>query len=307
MLRHALLLALALPLAAADQATEPLALWAFGADTRVIGSVIHSGEALSAGPSPARLELLGLPGSDLILRPGSDLRLSRDPAKPGRLVVELHAGRIAVDLRGAGAANEIVILGAALSVRGHDCLLLIERSASDADYVAVISGQALAGLRPDLPSVDGGMAILLQARQGLRCSSSNGLAEVDHLDQRPQLLLETGLQEQGQQSGDNASWSRDDAALATNDPPADGSLTSLPVVVVVAAPTPMPPPPLANPEPPLVVAALPIPPSPPRPAPSAEIPVTSRSRPGIALIDALAEDASPGWRRRGRSPFLTAH
>lgn len=295
-------MALALPLTAA----EPLALWAFGDDTRVVGSVIHSGETVAAGLVPARLELLGLPGSDLILRPGSELRLNHDPAKPGRLVIELQAGRMAVDLRGSGPTKEIVVLGTSLSVRGHDCLFLIERGASDTDYVAVISGQVLAGLRPDRPSHDGGMAILLQARQGLRCSASNGLAEIDHLDQRPQLLLEARLQEQGQQSGDHASWSHDDAALATNDPPADGSLTGLPVVIA-AEPVPTPPPPVATNPPALAIAELPTPVSPPPPAPPAEVPVTSRSRPSPMLIDALADDVSSGWRLRSRSPVLSVH
>lgn len=309
MLSRALLLALVVPLAAAEDVADPLALWAFGDGTRggqpvLAGAVVVAGESLTSGERPVRLELLGLPGSDVILRPGSAIHLTRDPQHRDRLVVELRAGAVEIDLRGAGADNEIEVHGAALSVRGHDCLFLIERDGADADYVAVISGQAMAGLRPGMTIDDGGMAIMLQARQGLRCSSANGLAEVDQLDERPQLLASLPLQDQGEETGDDDSWSDDDAAVATEDPPADGGVTSLPPVAV--APTAPPAPesrqPVAD-QPP--VAATEPKATPPAPAP--QEPVGSHSQAGPALIDALAEDASPGWQRRGRSVFPSPH
>jgi hypothetical protein len=280
-------------------AAEPVALWSFGSGTRAgqpvaSGAVIDTGDTLTIGPAPVRVELLGFPGSDLCLSPGSSLSLSRDPAVPGRLVVDLLAGRLAVDLRGSGATNHIVVRSTALNVRGHDCQFLIERLATDADYVAVISGQVLAGLQPGLTSTDGGMALLLQARQGLHCSSADGLAEVDHLRGRPHLLLPAAMQEQGQKHGDQAAWQHDDAAAATDDPPNDGTLTLMPVVLAVVTPTPEPPP-VITPQPELPVAVVVIPP------PPVESPVTHQARPGTALIDALADDA---WQRRGRSSFL---
>jgi hypothetical protein len=322
MLPRALLMALMMPLAAEEPA-GPLALWAFGDGTRAgqacaVGEVVGAGETVAVGDRAVRLELLGLPGSDLILRPGSIASLGRDPARPDHLVVELHAGAIEVDLVHAPDSAEVEVRGAALGVHGHDCLLLIEREGAKGDYVAVVSGQAMAGIRPGISVDDGGMAILLQARQGLSCSASDGLAEVDQLDERPQLLAAGSLQEQGQEAGSDESWQRDDAAMATDDPAPDGSLTALPAVVA-ALPSPPSPSgptlpvktqPLPSAEPPRAPAApLAQGREPPPPAPPAQAPVTSQGRVGKALIDALVDERHPGWQLRGRgaSPFPSAN
>jgi len=299
-----LLCAVIMPLAMAEDHADPLALWAFGTGTHmgqpsVIGSTVASGDDLTAGEQPVRLELLGFPGSDLILRPGSTLQIRRDAAHPERLHVDLRGGSLEVDLRGSGSSTILDVRGAALNVRCHDCLLLIERDPANADYVAVISGQAMAGIRPGLNLEDGGMAIMLQARQGLRCSSANGLAEVDQLEARPQLLAAATLQKQGQKTGDADSWALDDAALATNDPPADGGITRLPVIaaVVIADVPPVPEPPA----PPLVVATLPpVMIEPIAPPPALPIPI-AMTAPLATTVPAKAPSSSPLWQR-SRSP-----
>lgn len=307
MLRQGLLLALLTSLAS----EESIAIWAFGDGTSggtpvAIGSPVESGSAVSAGAQPVRLELIGMPGCDLILRPGTQARLRRDPLHPQRVILDLEHGAVQADLIRSGAEHEVDIRGVALSVSGHDSLFLVERDGPGSDYVAVVSGQAMARIRPDLRVDDGGMAILLQARQGLRCTATTGLAEVDQLDQRPQ-LLGGSLLEQGRGSDASHDWTRDEASLASADPVATGELTRLPepppTVVAQQDPTPTEPPPVVEtprlePEPPpAIVVAAPTPPPPPPPPAAA---VVHSSRPGEALLDALAEEHAPGWQRRGR-------
>jgi len=301
---RALLFTLIAPLVVAEELTDPLALWAFGTGTHmgqpsVIGNVVMSGDDLTAGEQPVRLELLGFPGSDLILSPGSTIQIRRNATHRERLHIDVRGGSLEVDLRGSGTSTILDVRGAALNVRCHDCLLLIERDPANADYVAVISGQAMAGIRPGLNIEDGGMAIMLQARQGLRCSSANGLAEVDQLEARPQLLAAATLQKQGQKTGDTDSWALDDAALATNDPPSDGGITRLPAVaVVVIAEVP----PLAEPPAPPLAVVTPPPVIPdPTPAPPFSIVITPPLAPPATSPPLAATPSAPLWQR-GRSP-----
>ena len=234
-----ILLGVALPVMAADNA---LAVWAYGEGTldgatTAAATVVAVGQVVEAGLNPVRLELIGFAGSDVILASGSVARFALESTvgnEAPSLVVQLEHGAIEVDVTGSGPYAGVVVRGAALETRATGAEFILERG-SDLDYVALAKGLLLVRLRAGLATTDG-MAIQLQARQGL-AGSDKGLSEVDQLHCRPQLDHGLSIQEQTAEASSDGDWSHDEAALATADPPEDGTLTSAPEAPAQPRPT----------------------------------------------------------------------
>ena len=319
-IRHAaaiVLGSLLLPLVAAEGA---LAVWAFGGGTldgtaTMATTVIHAGQVVEAGIQPVRLELIGFPGSDVILAGGSVARFSLESTvgqSAPSLVVQLELGALAVDVTGSGPYAAVIVRGAALESRATSADFIIERGA-DLDYVALAKGLLLVRLRAGLAAADG-MTIQLQARQGL-AGSAKGLSEVDQLNRRPQLDRTQTIQEHAAGTSAEGDWSRDEAALATQDPAEDGNLTCAPASPSESAASAIPvthrrplrePAPSPAIEPGSAPVEVPAPPAEPAPGPLAVEPAPAPACTAVAQRPApiLAADLRAAAGARGAAVFL---
>ncbi|MBA3686110.1 MAG: hypothetical protein H0W72_12855 [Planctomycetes bacterium] len=218
-------------------------------------ATIAAGQLVVAGAKPIRLELADFARGAIVVAPGGSLSFVVEKVEDGkrRLAIQLAAGAIQVDVTGTGRYAQLTVRGAALEMRVTGTLFVVERLHNDTDYVALVKGRLLVGLRKEIAEELGDSdSVQLTAHQGLAGDVANGLAAVDQLNHRPQILNKSGApmppaQEQGTApagEGDGG-WDTDAAAAATAD-----------AAVVVAPPAPETPAPPADAPPlaPVVIA-----------------------------------------------------
>ena len=155
-------------------AAEPVAVWAHGCGT-LDGScpasgdgVVTPGQLIEASDDLVRVELIGFPGSDIILDANAAVRLTLEalPQQSGTaLVIQVERGAVAVDVEGNGPYAAVIARGAAVESRPSDADFIIERG-QDRDYVALAKGLILVHLRAGLTDADGVLGILTTQSRG---------------------------------------------------------------------------------------------------------------------------------------------
>jgi hypothetical protein len=208
-----------LPVAAC--AADPIATWTSGTGTIAGAPASANAEIAPDAPlvagakSPARFTLSAVPGSAIILGPGTTLSLHEEGSHV--LILALAQGDVQVDVQGQNAYTAIIVRGEAADVKITGTLFVVERVRHDENYVAMVQGKAHVQLRrqnanglfdPDAPSID------LIAHQGVNASKETGLGAVETLNNRPQIASadHDAIRTQGlaDQVGDGG-WSHDDA------------------------------------------------------------------------------------------------
>ncbi len=171
-------------------AAESLGTWQFGSGTvggaaAAPGTAIPADTLVASGDGPIRLNLTKAPKSNLLLSPGSSLRLVEEGDS---IIVHLETGVLQANIDGKGPYADLHVVGAAIDVRVTGTLFVVERVKKDTDYVALVEGKVKVNLRKDVAQAlnqqDGGIELI--SRQGLGGSAS-GLTSVDTLASRPQL------------------------------------------------------------------------------------------------------------------------
>jgi len=216
-------------------AETPIALWGEGQGTlagkpATIQSQIDTNQTITAGEQPVRLELLGFPGSDVILQARTTVHFSL-LAVDGKtqLLVEIERGAIQVDVTGTGPWSGLVVRGGFIEAHVTGTLFVVERTEQHGDFVALIHGKLNVGLRREVvDSLGNGQSTELTSRQGVGGSVA-GLAGVVRLNNRPALSSSKPIAEQstGETEGDGG-WDNDDAGTLTGDIPDGNLITVLP-------------------------------------------------------------------------------
>jgi hypothetical protein len=173
---------------------HPLGVWVQGAG--LIGAALARpgaliGEGVSAAAlarAPARLVLLTAPNSVVTLQAGAEVSIATEKDAAGtHLIITLSRGAVEVSLGNQGGYRDVLVRGAAMQVRATAALVVVERGRRDADYVALVTGHAKAGLRKVVAATLGksGDEVDLAPHQGLGASVGSGLGEVEALSSRP--------------------------------------------------------------------------------------------------------------------------
>lgn len=216
-------------LATAACAADPVGLWRFGVGTvdgqpARSGTIVLTGQTVAAADgAPLRMICHEAPGITAILAAGSHGRFAIETRADGarELVLELARGAVQVDVADRGPYAAIRVRGAAMDVRVTGTLFVVERPRQDADYIAMVRGKVVVGLRPEVARATGrGGEIELLERQGLSADTANGLGQPTALSARPQIALAAGLRaaiaDQGAGIGDQGTpWDVDLAAELT--------------------------------------------------------------------------------------------
>ncbi len=200
----------------------PLAQWQTGTGTiagklATTGMTAVVGERLIAGDRPARVDLVRAPEAQVILAPGTRIRLSE---QQGACLVWLDAGTVQLEVKSRGPYSQIIVVGAAMLVRVTGTLFVVERSDDGQDFVALIDGRLKVNLRDEvrrrLPASTGS-EVELTSRQAIGASARGGFAAVQELPARPQIPLApnaAGVREQAE-AGLGTDWTADLGTLAT--------------------------------------------------------------------------------------------
>lgn len=171
-------------------AVESLGSWQFGTGTvdgaaATVGTEIPADALVASGDGPIRVSLAKAPKSQLLLAPGSSLRLVEDGDS---IIVRLESGVLQANIADKGPYQDLHVVGGAIDARVTGTLFVVERVKKDTDYVALVEGKLQVNLRKDVAQAlnqqEGGIELI--GRQGVGGSSS-GLASVDALASRPQL------------------------------------------------------------------------------------------------------------------------
>jgi len=171
-------------------AAESLGTWQFGTGTvggaaAEVGTAIPADTLITSGDGPIRVNLAKAPKSNLLLAPGSSLRLVEEGDS---IVVRLESGVLQANIADKGPYGDLHVVGAAIDVRVTGTLFVVERVKKDTDYVALVEGKVKVNLRKDVAQAlnqqDGGIELI--SRQGVG-GSAVGLTGVDTLASRPQL------------------------------------------------------------------------------------------------------------------------
>lgn len=144
--------------------------------------------AAATAKAPARLLLLTAPNSVVTLGPGAEVSLATEKDAAGtHLIIALDRGAIEVSLGNKGGYRDVLVRGAAMQARVTGTLFAIERVARDADYLALVAGHLMVGLRPEVAAALGkpGAEVDLAPHQGIAASVAGGLGQVEPLSSRP--------------------------------------------------------------------------------------------------------------------------
>ncbi len=216
-MRHLILLLSATVLCAAD----PVGHWRFGLGSvdgqpARIGTIVLTGQqVVAATTAPLRLVCHEAPGITTILAPGSTGRfLVEGQADARTLVLELESGVAQLDITDRAPYAAVRVRGAALDVRVTGTLFVVERTRRDADYIALVRGKVVVGLRPEVAKALGKAGeIELLERQGMAADTANGLGSPSEMSTRPQVTAMAPLSEQA--SGQGTDWDIDLGAELT--------------------------------------------------------------------------------------------
>ena len=219
-MRHLILLLSATVLCAAD----PVGHWRFGLGSvdgqpARIGTIVLTGQqVVAATAAPLRLVCHEAPGITTILAPGSTGRfLVEGPAEARTLVLELDSGAAQLDVTDRAPYAAVRVRGAALDVRVTGTLFIVERTRRDADYVALVRGKVVVGLRPEVAKALGKAGeIELLERQGMAADTANGLGSPAEMNARPQITAMAPIADQGSGASDQGTdWGIDLGAELT--------------------------------------------------------------------------------------------
>lgn len=178
-------------------AADSLGSWQFGAGTvggtaATVGTEIPADTLVASGDGPIRLSLAKAPKSQLLLAPGSSLRLVEEG---GSIIVRLESGVLQANIGDKGSYQDLHVVGGAIDVRVTGTLFVVERVKKDTDYVALVEGKVRVNLRKDVAQAinqeEGGIELI--GRQGIGGSPA-GLTSVDTLASRPQLPTSASAQ-----------------------------------------------------------------------------------------------------------------
>ena len=213
-----------LSIATWSAAAESLGVWQFGEGTIANSAAKEGAEILAdtpvtAGPAIIRLSLTKAPKSQIMLSPGSEIRLVEDGTS---LLVYVDKGVIQGNIADKGPYSDMHIIGAAINIRITGTLFVVERVKADTDYIALVEGKVEVKLRKEVALALGKEekdGVDLIAREGVGGSTTGGLTKVDALNSRPQLpstaARGAGIREDAMDgSGD---WSTDSALEITSD------------------------------------------------------------------------------------------
>lgn len=204
-------------------AAESLGTWQFGTGTvggtaATVGTEIPADTVVASGDGPIRVNLAKAPKSNLLLAPGSSLRLVEEGDS---IIVRLESGVLQANIADKGAYRDLHVVGAAIDIRVTGTLFVVERVKKDTDYVALVEGKVKVNLRKDVAQAlnqeDGGIELI--SRQGVG-GSATGLTSVDTLASRPQ--LPTTMSARSSSVRDDAlngegGWSEDQGMEVTNE------------------------------------------------------------------------------------------
>lgn len=205
-------------------AAESLGVWQFGEGTIATfpakaGAEIFADTPVTAGASIIRLSLTKAPKSQLMLSPGSEIRLVEEGSS---LVVHVDKGVIQGNIEDKGSYSDLHIIGAAINIRITGTLFVVERVKADTDYIALVEGKVEVKLRKEVALALGkeeADGLDLAARQGIGGSITGGLTKVDELNSRPQLpaTAARGTSVRDDAMDGSGDWSTDSALDITSD------------------------------------------------------------------------------------------
>lgn len=216
-------------LAACACAADPVGLWRYGVglvDGKLakVGTVVLTGQTMVADDAePLRLVCTEAPGITTILAAGSSGSFAVETdADGGRvLIVNLQRGAVQMDITDKAPFSAVRVRGAALDVRVTGTLFVVERTRRDADYVALVRGKVLVGLKPEVAKALGKAGeIELLERQGVAADTASGLGTPSPLSARPQISfsasMRSSIADQGNGGSDQGTgWDLDLAEQLT--------------------------------------------------------------------------------------------
>ncbi len=187
-------------------AADPIAV-------RADGTGAEPGEAIVSGTAPTSFTLAQAPRARFRLPANATASVHVDAA--GRAVVDLEAGTIEADVDERGPYPAIIVRGAAMEVRVTGTLFVVQRVRRDADYVALIQGRVVVGLRQEVLALLGRDVpdLTLTDRQGVGAGPA-GFEAIDTLSSRPILGAAASIRDQALvPDPEGATWG---AALSEN-------------------------------------------------------------------------------------------
>lgn len=211
-------LPLLLLLGALGAADQPIAIETVGEHVHGRALAIPSGGTVDSGSHLARVNFSDGAAGYVLLAPNSEVSFTRtqQAGAPPQLILRVERGRVEVNLERRGPYAELHVLGGATDTRVTGTLFIVERTARQSDYIAMIHGHVSVRLRNDVTvAIAGGQRdhAELTDRQGI-LGDATGLSPTDTLTNRPQLTLSASVHDQGTNPQGSGGWDQD-AALAT--------------------------------------------------------------------------------------------
>ena len=223
-----------LSLLALPAAETPVAIWGSGPGTVAgepasIQSAISTSQTITCGDQTVRLELIGFPGSDVIMRAGSIVRFTiTEQQESHQLVVELERGAVQVDITGTGPWSGLTVRAGTVEAQVTGTLFVVERDEQEGDFVGLIRGSLQVKLRREIAAALGEQSAGLTDRQGIS-GTATGLGEVIAMTNRPQITSTKSMKDQATAPPDgDGGWDDDDAGTMTGDIPDGDIITVLP-------------------------------------------------------------------------------
>ena len=217
----------------------PIALWGEGPGTlsgkpAATQAPIDTNQIVTAGDRPVRLELLGFPGSDVMLQAGAVVRFSIVSVEgKNQLLIDLDHGAIQVDVTGTGPWSGLIVRGGAVEAHVTGTLFVVERTEQKGDFVALVHGHLNVRLRREVVAALGAdQSADLTSRQGIGGGAA-GLSGLVILNSRPQITSSKSIVAQSTDASEgDGGWTSDDAGTLTGDIPDGDLITVLPVDLI---------------------------------------------------------------------------